>query len=100
MTTPQAGDRRPRPRQRREDDGHAGGSGRSWPRGWSLPLPGQGPGPLPAAPTPLGERAFSEPRRPDETPVAVRRDFLFASGSVADAMDLIVRPVVYAWVES
>ena len=33
-----SGDRRPRPRQRREDDGHAIGSGRSWPRaGPSLP---------------------------------------------------------------
>ena len=63
-------------------------------------LPCQGPGPLPAAPTPLGERAFRVPRRPDDAPVAVRRDFLFALGSVADAMGIIVGPVVYAWIES
>jgi len=35
----------------------ADGHGRSWPLGRSLP-PQLGPGPLPAAPTPLGERAF------------------------------------------
>ena len=39
-------------------------------------------------------------RRSDDAPVAVRRDFLFALGSIADAMGIIVGPAVYAWVES
>ena len=57
-----SGDRRPRPRQRREDDGHAtapGGPGHE--AGPSLPC--QGPGPLSAAPTPLGETAVRAPGR-------------------------------------
>jgi len=45
-----------------------GGPGRK--AGPSLPC--QGPGPLPAAPTPLGETAVGRPS--DDAPVAVRRD--------------------------
>ena len=60
------------------------GSGRSWPQGWSLPLPCQGPGPLPAAPTPLGERAFRGAGR--TTPPLPSGATLLALGSIADAI--------------
>ena len=48
----------PTPRRGHGDDGQASGAERSWPHGRPLSLPARDQDRLPAAPTPLGERAF------------------------------------------
>ena len=65
------------------DDGHGGGTGRSRPRSRPVTLPCSGPGPLPATPTPPGERATGAPvgRRPRCRPAQ-----LPTAGSGADAI--------------